>query len=61
MNPKIIELIVAQERIGTGTKDDPVRLLDQLFTKQGGTVAFRDPHTGEVFFSLKNTGIHYEQ
>jgi len=36
---KIVELIMTQERMGIGKDDDPVRMINQLFTKEGELVA----------------------
>lgn len=47
---EIIELILTYERIGDGTKKDPVRLVTQLFTKKGKLVASFDPTTQDQYF-----------
>lgn len=47
---KIIELIYSEEeRRGTGTEDNPHRIIRQLFTKDGRLVAQDDP-CGATFF-----------
>ena len=40
---QIVELIFTEERIGTGKKDDVVRLCQQLWTKDGQLVGNYDP------------------
>lgn len=40
---KIIELIYSEENKGKGTKDDVVRKVIQLWTKEGVLIAEHDP------------------
>lgn len=40
---RIIELIYTFERVGKGTEADPIRLIPQLWTKDGLLVAEQDP------------------
>jgi len=40
---QIIKLIYTQDRTGTGTEDDQVRLCPQLWTLQGTLIAQNDP------------------
>lgn len=51
---KIIELILTEERRGLGKEDDPVRLVTQLFTKEGELVAEKDGYSGQMFVNLPN-------
>ena len=39
---KIIELIYTEDRRGLGTEEDPVRMIPQLFTKDGVLIAEED-------------------
>jgi hypothetical protein len=47
---KIIELIYTEKRTGTGKEESPMRLVKQLWTKDGELVASHDPYTGESSF-----------
>ena len=47
---EIIELILTDERVGDGTKDNPVRLMTMLYTKKGKLVASFDPTTFDQYF-----------
>lgn len=47
---QIIELILTHDRVGKGTKDDPVRLNTQLFSKSGELIAEEDGYTGKMAF-----------
>ncbi len=40
---KIIELIYSEDRRGTGKEESPVRIIKQLWTKQGDLVLEIDP------------------
>ena len=40
---KLVELIFTEETIGTGKSNDPVRLCQQLWTKDGELVGNYDP------------------
>ena len=40
---KIIEVIYTQERRGMGVESDPVRLVTQLWSKEGNLIAEHDP------------------
>jgi len=42
---KIIELILTEDRVGNGTKQNPVRMCTELYTKDGKLVARFDPST----------------
>ena len=52
---KIIELILTSERRGLGQEeDDPVRLVSQLYTKEGALVAENvDEYSKTSFIDLK--------
>ena len=39
INPRVITLIYTEERVGTGTDKDPIRLNPQLYTLDGVKVA----------------------
>ncbi len=45
---KIIEVIETTEKRGTGTKKDPVRMVYQLWTKEGDLIFERDPCGGLI-------------
>ena len=45
MQTKIVELILTYTLSGDGSKEDPVRACEQLWTKAGLLVAASDPHT----------------
>jgi hypothetical protein len=47
---RIIKLIYTQMRVGSGVADDPVRLMDQLWTIDGMLIAQYDPSGDESFF-----------
>ena len=49
-----IKLLYTQEKIGKGIDDDPIRLVDQLWTHDGKKVAEFDFHTGKMFFRSDN-------
>lgn len=44
MTTKIVELIRTEELRGDGTKENPTRLVFQLWDRQGQLVAWFDPH-----------------
>ena len=47
---QIIELIIVCGTKGTGEKEDPVRIITELWTKDGTQVAEYDHHTMESWF-----------
>jgi len=49
METKIVELIQTFERRGIGKEDDPVRLVKQLWTKDGRLIAENDSMGGNYF------------
>ena len=51
---KIIELILAEERMGDGTDASPIRLLNQLWSKDGKLVAESDANSEKTFFNPEN-------
>lgn len=50
---KIVELITTQDRRGTGKENDPIRLVEQLWTKSGRLIAENDP-CGKNWFNQLN-------
>lgn len=48
---RIIELILTENRVGTGKEFDPIRLNIQLWTKTGELVAERDEEKREEHFN----------
>lgn len=51
---KIIELILTTERTGDGTEKSPVRLINQLYSKEGKLVAYKDEHNNDGDFYPQN-------
>jgi len=47
---KEVKLIFTEERVGEGTDKDPVRIVQQLWTKDGKLVADCDSYNGKSFF-----------
>lgn len=45
---KLIELIFVEEKRGKGAVDDPVRLVEQYWTKKGNLLFEYDPIKDEV-------------
>ncbi len=45
---KIVELIYTEDRRGLGVPDNPVRLVPQLWTKDGKLLAEWDHYSGEM-------------
>lgn len=43
MKTRIVELIITDDRRGSGLDGDPVRIVSKLFTKDGDLVAEVDP------------------
>lgn len=53
---KVIEVIFTRDRRGIGTEQDPVRLVEQLWTLDGKLICEWDHHT-----SQPRTGPGWEQ
>ena len=51
---KIVELILTTETRGKGTKDDVVRIVYQLFNKNGDIIAECDGWADKTFVDRKN-------
>jgi len=50
----IVELILTTEKTGEGTEKSPVRLIQQLYSKSGKLVAYKDPINGDGDFYYQN-------
>ena len=51
---KIIEVIYTQERRGSGVESDPVRLVTQLWSKEGNLIAEHDPVGNKDIINTNN-------
>lgn len=47
---RIIELILSNRKDGKGVEDDPVRMIEQLYTKSGVLIAEYDSWTKKSWF-----------
>lgn len=57
MQAKVIEVLWTQSRIGLGAdENDPVRIITELWTKDGRLLASSDFATGEVILDLQALG-----
>ena len=52
MKTRIVELIYTEDRRGEGVKDDPARMVQQLWTKDGTLVAEQDSFGKSYFLGL---------
>ena len=50
---RIIELILTEDRVGQGTDSNPVRMVTELWTKDGHLVASCDNWNEESYFISK--------
>lgn len=56
---RIAEFIITGQRKGKGTEENPVRFLDQIWTKDGVKIAEYDPATGIGDYNPSGLGSLY--
>lgn len=55
---KIIEVIYTTEKLGLGTENGPIRLVTQLWSKEGNLIAQYDPVESKCIINTNNIELY---